>query len=83
MTDAELKLKGVEALIERLGEVQAERFISLIMQSFVFQVPKVPSPNFKTLKKTRYLPSELDTGLKSRSLPVSTFVLLLSIVAIL
>jgi hypothetical protein len=32
ITDAEIKLKGVEALIAELGEVQAERFISLIMR---------------------------------------------------
>jgi hypothetical protein len=29
-TDNEIKLRGVEALITSLGEVQAERFISLI-----------------------------------------------------
>ncbi|MFK5949162.1 MAG: hypothetical protein QM500_10395 [Methylococcales bacterium] len=29
-TDNEIKLQGVEALILSLGEVQAERFISLI-----------------------------------------------------
>ena len=32
ITDAEIKLKGVEDLIAELGEVQAERFISLIMR---------------------------------------------------
>ena len=31
-TDAEIKLKGIEALIAALGEVQAERFVSLIMR---------------------------------------------------
>jgi len=31
-TDTEIKLKGLEALIAELGEVQAERFISLIMR---------------------------------------------------
>lgn len=29
-TDTEIKLQGVEALIQSLGEVEAERFISLI-----------------------------------------------------
>lgn len=32
ITDTEIKLKGVEALIVALGEVQAERFISLILR---------------------------------------------------
>ncbi|PTQ90509.1 hypothetical protein [Agitococcus lubricus] len=32
ITDTEIKLKGVEALIIALGEVQAERFISLILR---------------------------------------------------
>lgn len=32
ITDTEIKLKGVEVLIAELGEVQAERFISLIMR---------------------------------------------------
>ncbi|NJO18385.1 MAG: hypothetical protein HC877_22425 [Thioploca sp.] len=32
ITDTEIKLKGLEALISALGEVQAERFISLIMR---------------------------------------------------
>jgi hypothetical protein len=32
MTDTEIKLQGMEALITALGEVQAERFISLIMR---------------------------------------------------
>ena len=31
-TDTEIKLKGIEALIAALGEVQAERFVSLIMR---------------------------------------------------
>lgn len=29
-TDTEIKLQGVEALIQSLGEVEAERFISLM-----------------------------------------------------
>ena len=32
MTDTEIKLQGMEALITALGEVQAEKFISLIMR---------------------------------------------------
>lgn len=32
MTDTEIKLKGIEALIAALGEVQAERFVTLIMR---------------------------------------------------
>lgn len=32
MTDAEIKLQGIEALVNALGEVQAERFISLILR---------------------------------------------------
>jgi hypothetical protein len=32
MTDTEIKLQGLEALINALGEVQAERFISLIQR---------------------------------------------------
>lgn len=32
ITDSEIKLRGVEALIGALGEVQAERFITLIMR---------------------------------------------------
>ena len=28
LTDTEIKLKGIEALINALGEVQAEKFIS-------------------------------------------------------
>lgn len=31
-TDSEIKLKGIEALVTALGEVQAERFISLMMR---------------------------------------------------
>jgi hypothetical protein len=31
-TDTEIKIKGIEALIDKLGEVHAERFISLIMR---------------------------------------------------
>lgn len=31
-TDTEIKLKGIEALIAALGEVQAERFVTLIMR---------------------------------------------------
>lgn len=30
ITDAAIKLKGIEALITALGQVEAERFISLI-----------------------------------------------------
>lgn len=32
ITDNEIKMQGVEALISALGEVQAERFISLILK---------------------------------------------------
>jgi hypothetical protein len=32
ITDSEIRIKGIKALIETLGEVQAERFISLIMR---------------------------------------------------
>ncbi|MDZ7725768.1 MAG: hypothetical protein U5R06_23810 [candidate division KSB1 bacterium] len=32
-TDEELKIKGLEALIAELGDVDAERFISLIIKS--------------------------------------------------
>ena len=32
LTDTEVKVKGVEALIAALGEVDAEKFISLIMR---------------------------------------------------
>ena len=32
MTDTEIKLQGLEVLINALGEVQAERFISLILR---------------------------------------------------
>lgn len=31
-TDTEIKLEGLKALIAALGEVQAERFISLMMR---------------------------------------------------
>ena len=31
-TDTELKLLGIEALIHALGEVQAERFVSLMLR---------------------------------------------------
>ena len=32
ITDTELKLRGIEALIAALGMVQAERFVSLILR---------------------------------------------------
>jgi hypothetical protein len=32
ITDTEVKVKGVEALMSALGEVNAEKFISLIMR---------------------------------------------------
>ena len=32
ITDTEIKIKGVRALLESLGEAEAERFISLIMR---------------------------------------------------
>lgn len=32
ITDTEIRVRGVEALIQALGEVQAERFISLILR---------------------------------------------------
>ena len=32
ITDNEIKLQGIEVLISSLGEVQAERFISLILR---------------------------------------------------
>ena len=32
ITDNEIKLQGIEALITSLGEVKAERFISLILR---------------------------------------------------
>lgn len=32
ITDSEIKIKGLEALINTLGEVEAERFISLMMR---------------------------------------------------
>ena len=31
-TDTEIKIEGIEVLIEKLGEVEAERFISLIIK---------------------------------------------------
>lgn len=33
ITDEELKVEGLKALTEALGDVQAEKFIALIMQS--------------------------------------------------
>lgn len=33
ITDEELKIEGMKALITNLGDVQAERFISLVMRS--------------------------------------------------
>ena len=32
ITDTEIKIKGIETLINTLGEVEAERFISLVMR---------------------------------------------------
>jgi hypothetical protein len=32
ITDTEIKLKGLEVLINKLGRVEAERFVSLIMR---------------------------------------------------
>jgi hypothetical protein len=32
ITDTEIKIKGFRVLIEALGEIEAERFISLIMK---------------------------------------------------
>lgn len=32
MTDTEIKAKGVRVLVESLGEVEAERFISLLLR---------------------------------------------------
>lgn len=32
ITDTEIKIKGLRVLLEALGEVEAERFISLVMQ---------------------------------------------------
>ena len=32
ITDTEIKLQGLKALVSALGEIQAERFISLIMR---------------------------------------------------
>ena len=31
-TDTEIKMEGIEVLIEKLGEVEAERFISLMIK---------------------------------------------------
>ena len=31
-TDTEIKIEGIEILIEKLGEVEAERFISLMIK---------------------------------------------------
>lgn len=32
ITDTEIKIKGIEALINKLGEVEAERFIALLIR---------------------------------------------------
>ena len=32
LTDSEVKVKGIEILIKELGEVEAERFISLLIR---------------------------------------------------
>ena len=32
MTDSEIKVKGIEILIKELGEVEAERFITLLIR---------------------------------------------------
>ena len=32
ITDTEIKLKGLEVLINKLGRVEAEKFVSLIMR---------------------------------------------------
>jgi len=32
IADSEIRLKGIQALMDVLGEVQAERFISLVMR---------------------------------------------------
>ena len=32
ISDVEIRLKGVEALVDALGEVQAERFVSLLLR---------------------------------------------------
>ncbi len=32
INDTEIKMRGLEALIDALGEVQAERFISLVLR---------------------------------------------------
>ncbi len=33
ITDEEIKVKGMKALFDALGDVQAERFISLVMRA--------------------------------------------------
>ncbi len=33
ITDEELKVEGVKALVEALGDIQAEKFITLMMRS--------------------------------------------------
>jgi hypothetical protein len=39
ISDTEIKLRGFEVLINALGEVQAERFISLVMrESFDYTI---------------------------------------------
>ncbi|MFH0821282.1 MAG: hypothetical protein V2B18_00895 [Pseudomonadota bacterium] len=32
ITDTEIRIRGVRALLEALGEIEAERFISLVMR---------------------------------------------------
>ncbi|NIR58474.1 MAG: hypothetical protein GWO02_02605 [Gammaproteobacteria bacterium] len=32
ITDAEIRIEGMKALVEALGEVQAERFIALLLR---------------------------------------------------
>ena len=32
LTDSEIKVKGIEALMKELGEVEAERFITLLIR---------------------------------------------------
>lgn len=44
-TDTEIKLKGMEALISALGEVEAEKFISLILRE-PFDYTEWQSKNF-------------------------------------
>tara|TARA_B100000745_G_scaffold297718_1_gene245067 strand:+ start:314 stop:523 length:210 start_codon:yes stop_codon:yes gene_type:complete len=44
-TDTEIKLKGMEALISALGEVEAEKFISLILRE-PFDYSEWQSKNF-------------------------------------